>query len=76
MTGAATTMTQTTCAKCGSAEVEICLPAHFAANGPLEVPVSVDYEAEALTYWCPHCQLDVPARLPDGEIRRGRWDRD
>jgi hypothetical protein len=56
--------------------VEICLPAHFAANGDLSVPVSVDTEAEALTYWCPSCEVDVAVRLPDGEVCRGRWDRD
>ena len=62
------------CAQCGSTEVEICLPAHFKANSDWSTPVSVDCEAEALTYWCGQCDEDVPVRLPDGEVRRGRWD--
>lgn len=74
MTAAPKDPHQTCCAKCGGVDVEICLPAHFRANGTLDVAVSVDTEAEALTYWCPTCKDNVPARLPDGEIVRGRWD--
>jgi transcription elongation factor Elf1 len=66
--------TQITCECCGSAEVEICLPAHFKANGDNAL-VSVDWEAEALTYWCPSCGDDVAVRQPDGDVCRGRWDR-
>lgn len=65
----------TRCGTCASEAVEICLPAHFPANGNLDVPASVDYEAEALSYWCPRCEDNVPVRLPDGELARGRWDR-
>jgi transcription elongation factor Elf1 len=63
-----------TCARCGSAEVEICLPAHFKANGDNAL-VSVDWEAEALTYWCGSCEDNVAVRRPDGDVCRGRWDR-
>lgn len=66
---------QVRCAQCGTAEVEICLPTHFKANSDLSTPTSVDVDAEALTYWCAFCRDDVAVQMPDGEVRRGRWDR-
>ncbi len=62
------------CIQCRSKDVEICLPAYFLANGPQNVPVSVDAEAEALTYWCPECGENVEVRAPNGEILSGVWD--
>ena len=62
------------CSDCGCKEIEICLPAYFLANGTLDQPVSVDCEADALTYWCPDCDSNVAVRAPDGEILEGVWD--
>ncbi|MGB5103608.1 MAG: hypothetical protein WBO04_09860 [Steroidobacteraceae bacterium] len=62
------------CGECGSKEIQICLPAYFVANGTLEKPVSVDYDAEALSYWCPECDATVDALAPDGEVLSGVWD--
>lgn len=62
------------CRQCGSSEIQVCLPAYFAANGTLERPESVDCEADALSYWCPECDTTVEALSPDGEVLCGLWD--
>jgi DNA-directed RNA polymerase subunit RPC12/RpoP len=62
------------CHECGSTEIQICLPAFFAANGALEQPVSVDFDAEALSYWCPQCDATVAALAPNGKVLSGIWD--
>lgn len=61
-----------TCGRCGTNDVEVCLPAFFALNDNLNF-VSVDLEAEALSYYCNQCEDDVPMRAPCGEMSVGRW---
>jgi hypothetical protein len=60
------------CDKCGSGNVEACLPAFFDANRNFEY-CSFDVEAETLFWYCNECAEPVAVVKPTGEIERGRW---
>ena len=62
------------CCRCGGADVEISVPAFFKLNVDWE-PSTIDFEAEALTYFCNTCEEDVSIRTPVGDIKTGRWSR-
>ena len=61
-----------TCQHCCGPNIETCLPAFFKTNDELQF-VSVDFEAEALSYYCHDCQDSVTVVHPGGRTECGRW---
>lgn len=60
------------CDKCGSGDVQACLPAFFDANKNFEY-CDFDPEAETLYWYCNSCGDDTTVVKPDGSLERGRW---